>query len=459
MLFNTAPFFAFLAAALAAFYLSPQPLRRPILVAASYAFYATWNWHFTPLLIALTALDYTAAQLIEGSPAGVRRKLFLVLSVAANLGFLGFFKYSNFLADNLSWLLGHASSARAFNVVLPLGISFHTFQSLSYVVDVYRGQQKAVRDPVDYALFISFFPQLVAGPIVRAREFFGNLWHWEPPTAEEVSRGIFKMSLGLAKKMAFADTFALVANDYFANAASYAGAAAAWSAVLAFGLQIYFDFSGYSDMAIGMAQLLGFRFPENFRRPYLATSLHDFWQRWHITLSSWLRDYVYIPLGGNRKGALMTDRNLMLTMLVGGFWHGASWNFILWGAYHGALLVLERRLGLARAQSWAPLRWFLTLLAVLIGWVFFRATDLTQSLKTLAALCGPWQGPGLFRASHCLLAALALALALVEERYQASERLLRWPLLPRAFGLSLVFFVIEIFGVTDVTIPFVYFQF
>ena len=228
------------------------------------------------------------------------------------------------------------------NIVLPLGISFHTFQSMSYVVDVYRGEQEAVRNPIDYALFICFFPQLVAGPIVRARNFFHDLHFWQPPSSDDVSRGLLLLALGLTKKMAFADQFAKVANDYFQNVSGNPGMLTAWSGVVAFGLQIYFDFSGYTDMAIGMAKLLGFHFPVNFRRPYLASSITDFWRRWHISLSTWLRDYLYIPLGGNRHGRWMTYRNLMLTMLLGGLWHGASWNFVIWGGYHGALLSIER---------------------------------------------------------------------------------------------------------------------
>ncbi len=232
-----------------------------ILLAASYFFYGTWNLrHFIPLLLTLTAIDYTAGRLIEQTEPN-RRKLFLILSLGANLGFLGFFKYYNFLASNVSVLSGHPANAFALNVVLPLGISFHTFQSMSYIIDVYRGEQRAIRDPIDYALFICFFPQLVAGPIVRAREFFRDLFHWQAPTADDVSRGLFLMAVGLAKKMAFADQFAKIANEYFNHLPSHPGAAPAWSGVFAFGMQIYFDFAGYTDMAIGMAKLSRVSFP------------------------------------------------------------------------------------------------------------------------------------------------------------------------------------------------------
>ena len=252
------------------------------------------------------------------------------MSLAANLGLLGFFKYYNFLAANMALLLDRPPDSFAMHIILPLGISFHTFQSMSYVIDVYRGEQEPVRNPIDYALFISFFPQLVAGPIVRAREFFADLYHWRHAhPARNASRGVLLVFLGLAKKIIFADQFAQIANAVFRRPG--AGIRACFRrgpGPSPSGIQIYFDFSGYTDMAIGMALLLGFHFPVNFRRPYLASSITDFWHRWHISLSRWLRDYLYIPLGGNRHGTLMTYRNLMLTMLLGGLWHGASWNFV-----------------------------------------------------------------------------------------------------------------------------------
>lgn len=459
MFFNTTQFFVFFAAVLALFYLSPRAWRKYILLAASYLFYATWNWRFIALLLTLTAIDYTAGRLIEQAKPP-RRKLFLILSLGANLGFLGFFKYYNFLASNVSLLAGRPETSFALHVVLPLGISFHTFQSMSYIVDVYRGEQEAIRDPFDYALFICFFPQLVAGPIVRAREFFRDLLDWKTPTADDVSSGLFLLSIGLAKKMAFADQFAKVANEYFGNFAKHPGGAAAWSGVFAFTMQIYFDFAGYTDMAIGMARLLGFHFPDNFRRPYLATSITDFWRRWHMSLSRWLRDYLYIPLGGNRHGSVATYRNLIFTMLLGGLWHGASWNFVIWGGYHGGLLALER---LTR-RFWRPARWnvggwILTFVLVMVGWVFFRAADLRQSVAVLREMGSGWQGEVLLNPWQLGLAGLALVVATAEEAFDWFDRLMRWPLAARAVTLAAIFFVIELFGVTDVAIPFVYFQF
>src|SRR6478672_6930603 len=318
MPFNTTRFFVFLALVLVLFYTAPRAWRKYVLLAASYYFYASWNAKFIVLLLTLTVIDYTSGLWLERMPQGPRRKAALIFSLAANLGFLGFFKYYNFLAANLALVIARPPRSFFLEIVLPLGISFHTFQSISYVVDVYRGRQRAVRNPVDYALFICFFPQLVAGPIVRARDFFRDLWAWQPPSPDDLSRGVFLIALGLTKKMAFADQFAKVANAYFVNVAANPGALAAWSGVAAFGLQIYFDFSGYTDMAIGMARLLGFHFPINFRRPYLAESITDFWRRWHISLSTWLRDYLYFPLGGNQKGPVRTYLNLSLVMLLGG---------------------------------------------------------------------------------------------------------------------------------------------
>src|SRR5579872_6282640 len=391
MLFNTPQFFLFLAVTIALFYVSPKPLRRWILLIASYFFYMSWNWRFAPLLLSLTAIDYGAAIWMERVTSPRGRKVFLTLSLAANLGFLGFFKYYNFLAGMLAEALGRDAHAFALAIVLPLGISFHTFQSISYVVDVYRGEQKAIRNPIDYALFISFFPQLVAGPIVRAREFFSDLNAWKHPSEEEVLRGVMLIVLGLTKKMAFADQFAQIADSYFQNLSAHPGGWAAWSGVFAFAMQIFFDFSGYTDMAIGMALLLGFHFPVNFMRPYLAFSVTDFWHRWHMSLSRWLRDYLYIPLGGNRHGRLMTYRNLMLTMLLGGLWHGASWNFVIWGGYHGGLLSVERMMGRRefekKPSAWLyPLRALITFALVCVGWVFFRAATFADSRYVLSQM-------------------------------------------------------------------------
>ena len=463
MLFPTPQFFLFLLVTLLAFYLSPRPLRKHLLLVASYFFYASWNWKFIPLLLSLTAIDYAAGIWIERAGPSWKKPA-LLMSLVANLGFLGFFKYYNFLISLAAEILRKPEHWHALNIILPLGISFHTFQSMSYVVDVYRGEQQAIRNPVDYAVFISFFPQLVAGPIVRARVFFADFFHWQPPTSDDLSRGFFLVILGLTKKKAFADQFAQISDSFFNNVTAHPGMLPAWMGALAFGLQIFFDFSGYTDMAIGMAKLFGFHFPENFRRPYLAASITEFWRRWHISLSSWLRDYLYIPLGGNRHGVWKTYRNLMLTMLLGGLWHGASWNFIIWGGYHGALLSVERMFRgketEASSSKWLyPLRAGLTFALVLIGWVFFRSANLGDSIHIIGQMLTAPHGKTLFVDWQWGLAGVALVAALIEEKWDVCERLVTGPTWAYSSALASMLLMLDLFGEFDLSIPFVYFQF
>lgn len=463
MLFNTTQFFGFLAVVLTLFYTAPRPFRRWILLFASYYFYMSWIPKLVLVLLMLTAIDYTAALWIARVHPS-RKKALLILSLSANLGFLGFFKYYNFLADNLCQLLRLPSHSFFLSMVLPLGISFHTFQSMAYVIDVYRGEQQPITDPIDYALFICFFPQLVAGPIVRAREFFRDLYQWRPPSIRDVQRGVLLVALGLTKKMALADPFALVSDAYFKDIAAHPGMLAAWTGVFAFAVQIYFDFSGYTDMAIGMARLLGFHFPMNFRRPYLAASITDFWRRWHISLSRWLRDYLYISLGGNRRGTLQTYRNLMLTMLLGGLWHGASWNFAIWGGYHGSLLGLERMMRGRAAESqrrwWLyPLQAALTFVLVMIGWVFFRAASFGDSLRVLHEMLAGSRGVSVLEWWHFALAGTSLLFAILEEKLEWFEHLVTAPAWAYGCGLGALLLCLDLFGVIDASIPFVYFQF
>jgi D-alanyl-lipoteichoic acid acyltransferase DltB (MBOAT superfamily) len=463
MLFHTPRFFAFLAVVLVLFYTAPRAWRRWILLAASYYFYMCWNARFILLIMLLTGIDYIAGRWLGRLADGPRRKAALIMSLAANLGFLGFFKYYNFLAGNVALLLGWPAHAFALDIILPMGISFHTFQSMSYVIDVYRGKQKPIISLVDYALYIAFFPQLVAGPIVRAHDFFADLYHWRPPDGREQLRGVLLVVFGLLKKLAIADQFARLADQYFSHPAAYPGYLAAWSGVAAFSIQIFFDFSGYTDMAIGLAQLLGFHFPDNFRRPYLARSITEFWRRWHISLSTWLRDYLYIPLGGNRRGRWRTYVNLMLTMLLGGLWHGASWNFVIWGGYHGALLGVERALGMSAERArWSVLdvpRAAATFALATIGWVFFRAATLGDSLAILGRL---FSGPhGHILWPHWMLwyAGLMLLLAVLEERAEWFEKLPEAPAWAYASAIAVCLLCLELVGFTDRAVPFVYFQF
>ena len=463
MLFNSAPFLLFFITVVLFHYLLPGPARRWLLLAASYFFYMCWNPKFIVLLLMLTVIDYAAAIWISNS-SGRQRTAALWFSVGANLLFLSFFKYFNFFAANIAQLTGKVPGAWAFDIVLPLGISFHTFQSISYVVDVYRGQQQPIRSFIDYALFIAFFPQLVAGPIVRAKEFFTDFYHWKPPSAALLQSGILMLLLGMMKKMIAADQFALIANLYFADVTGHPGMLPAWGGVIAFALQIFFDFSGYTDIAIGSAAILGFHFPENFRRPYLASSITEFWRRWHMSLSRWLRDYLYIPLGGNRGGTFSTYRNLMLTMLLGGLWHGASWNFVIWGGYHGALLAAERMAGVDASRTRSLLfrvpSTLVTFTLVAIGWVFFRAVTFQDARYVLGQMfSGGASGTFLLSAQLIRLALFTLILAIAEERWHWFERLSRTSLSRFTLVVALTLLALELFSVTDVAIPFVYFQF
>jgi alginate O-acetyltransferase complex protein AlgI len=450
MLFHTTRFFLFLAVVLPAFYLAPRRFRNLILLAASYYFYMCWNARFLVLLLVLTAIDYTAALAMTGA----RRRAWLIASLAANLGFLGFFKYFNFLASNIGLLLG--TPIKPFDIILPMGISFHTFQSMSYVIDVYRGEQQPIRNIIDYALYIAFFPQLVAGPIVRARHFFADLYNWRAPLPKEQLRGTLLTIFGLVKKVAIADQFARLSDAYFSNPAAHHGAWAAWSGAAAFSMQIFFDFSGYTDMAIGLAQLFGFHFPDNFRRPYLAGSITEFWRRWHISLSSWLRDYLYIPLGGNRGGRLQTYRNLMLTMLLGGLWHGASWNFVIWGGYHGAILVAEKATGhTGSPRLGVPFTFALATL----GWVFFRASTFAQSTYVVGQMFSLPLGHGMWPRWQVWFAIILALLAIAEERFHWFECLAEAPAWAWASAVAILLFCLETLGLPGQAIPFVYFQF
>ena len=460
--FQSYEFVAFFALCALLFYALPKRFRFAMLLAASWYFYARWNAWYLVFLWALTASDFILAIALERARAPLLRRALLTGGAGANLAFLGSFKYANFAGATLGALSGHAP---LWNVdwLVPVGISFHTFQSISYLADVYAGRQAAMRKPLDYALYIAFFPQLLAGPIVRAGRFFGELANWVRPGADDVLRGLGEIALGLFKKTAIADQFATLSDAYFAAPAAHPGAPAAWAAALAFAFQIYFDFSGYSDIAIGCARLLGFDFPANFRRPYLAASITEFWRRWHISLSTWLRDYVYVPLGGNRHGAPATARNLMLTMLLGGLWHGAAWTFVVWGGYHGALLVGERALGLGRGAD-APrgavraVRVVATFTLVCLGWILFRAGSFAVAGEVAGAAFfggpGPWPIPWWPLA----LAAGAAAVAIAQERGWSPQRL---RMHPAAYGtaLGLLVFSLQVLAWPGEAAPFVYFKF
>lgn len=382
--------YLFLPLVLSLYWISPRRVKPAWLLLASLAFYGWADARFLLLVGASTTVDYVCGLAITAARArGGRGRPWLLLSVVGNLGALAWFKYANFGVENLQLALQALGfeSVGWTTVLLPVGISFYTFQSMSYTIDVFRGETRATRDPIVFASYVTMFPQLVAGPIVRWRDMEHQItrptirWSW-------IADGLLFLQLGLAKKILIADSVAPVADAAFAAEAPTM--AAAWLGTAAYTIQLYFDFSGYSDMAIGLGLLLGYRFPINFDRPYVSRSITEFWRRWHISLSRWLRDYLYVPLGGNRKGRWLTYRNLWLTMLLGGLWHGAAWTFVIWGAWHGGWLALERAAGKRGLWSQGPrlIAVPLTLLIVMIGWVFFRADDLPRALGHLAAMVG-----------------------------------------------------------------------
>ncbi len=391
MLFTQPLFLAFFAAVFIIAWWERSNTRRKLwLLLASYLFYAGWDWRFLSLIVVSTLVDYAAGLSLKTTEVPSKRRGWLILSLLANLGILGFFKYFNFFIDSASALLhplGLETGDRALQIVLPVGISFYTFQSMSYTLDIYRRRLEPVRDLLDFALFVAFFPQLVAGPIVRAAHFLPQLRKF-PQRAGIDFRGCLTLFLiGFVKKSCIADNISPFADPVFAQPASYT-ALSMWIAVLLYAVQIYCDFSGYTDMAIACAGLLGYELGSNFNFPYLASSVTDFWRRWHISLSSWLRDYLYIPLGGNRGSLLFTYRNLMLTMLLGGLWHGAAWTFVFWGAIHGLALVVHRewteRLKLPAANvAGRILGTAATFYFVCFAWIFFRAQSFSDA-KILA---------------------------------------------------------------------------
>ncbi len=400
--------FYFLPAALMVYALAPRRGKHLALTGVSYAFYGWANPLFVVVMLASTVIDYVCGLVIAGqfrtswsqpvglltagAPRSRGQRMALIVSICCNLTLLGFFKYFNFAAGAYDSLvtsagLDHLRLDLLLRITLPLGISFYTFQSMSYTIDVYRGVARATRNVIDFACYVSMFPQLVAGPIIRFHDLADQLIE-RTHTTEKFARGAAFVCCGLAKKVLLANACGKVADMAF-DAGSI-GLADAWYGAAAYAMQIYFDFSGYSDMAIGLGLMLGFVFPKNFDSPYRAASITEFWQRWHISLSRWLRDYLYFPLGGNRKGPGRTYVNLATVMLLGGLWHGAAWNFVVWGALHGAMLAAERANG-KRAiyhRLPRPARVLVTFAIVAVALVFFRAETLGRAVEYLAAMAG-----------------------------------------------------------------------
>lgn len=446
-------------------------LRLLFVVLFSYYFYYKSSGTYFFLLAVVTLSDFTLARLMERTERKGARRALLITSLCINLGLLCYFKYTNFFYEMLASLWG--GQFHALDIFLPVGISFFTFQSLSYTLDVYRGELKALRNPLDYAFFVSFFPQLVAGPIVRARDFIPQIRRPVVVTPEMFGRGVYFIAAGLFKKAILSDYISVnFVERIFDNPGLYSGIENLFG-VYGYALQIYCDFSGYSDMAIGLALLLGFHFPLNFRSPYKASSITEFWHRWHISLSTWLRDYLYISMGGNRRGKLRTYFNLFMTMLLGGLWHGASWNFVFWGAIHGIALALHKfwRSLLGRDKHYQSrgirrvLGILLTFHLVCLCWIFFRNSTFEASWTMIHQIVANFQ-PQLFGqlvdGYKMVFAFMAVGFVLhfLPDRWEeACQRgVIRLPLVAQALLLILIIYVVIQVKTSDIQ-PFIYFQF
>ena len=467
MLFNSGVFFQFLAAFLLLYWLARNHLdaRNLLIVVASYFFYGWWDWRFLSLLFFSSAFDFLVGIGLGRTQSVRGRRLLVAGSILVNLTILGFFKYWNFFADSMAVLLsglGFKPNVPSLSIILPVGISFYTFQSMSYAIDVYRGHITPTRQFIRFLAYVAFFPQLVAGPIERARHLLPQFSRCLLITREMIEEGIWLILWGLFKKVVVADHCAALVDMVFEDTT--------WSALdvllgtAAFGFQVYGDFSGYSDIARGVARILGFDIMVNFQLPYFATGLRDFWRRWHISFSTWIRDYVYIPIGGNRLGPGRTAANLMLTMTLAGLWHGAAWNFVLWGLWHGLGLSLEH-LGSSKRPADDPPRfrwgsWAVTLLFVFYGWLLFRAKSSDQIAAMTLAL-GHWFVP--FRLQSYLIVLLAWTTPLVAMeiwQFKTRNRLQPLAISPvfKTLLQGLILIAILVSWESD-KVPFIYFQF
>jgi alginate O-acetyltransferase complex protein AlgI len=473
MVFSSVAFlFFFLPLVLGAYHLSPRPIRNTILLAGSLVFYTWGAGPFVLALLASIAFNYVVGQRVERAvDAGDRRtaRIALAIGVVANVALLGYFKYANFAVDSWNGLLDTLGLPALpwSSVLLPIGISFFTFHSLSYLIDIYRGVARHLVKPVDFALYIAFFPQLVAGPIVRFHEIRDQLER-RRETGAAFAAGVYRFSLGLGKKVLIADTVAPVADAIFATPAGQLSTGVATLGVVAYAVQLYFDFSGYSDMALGLALMFGIRLPENFARPYASRSITEFWRRWHMSLSRWFRDYLYIPLGGNRGSSFATYRNLVLVFLVTGLWHGANWTFVLWGAYHGVLLLIERATGHGRDRRPGVPWQAVTVVLVLLGWILFRSPSVGYAAQYLASFLRPGLSlPPEVALVVDPLALLALAFGaasvLIPESWVTGVRLEDpRPAIQRALRIGMVGIVLPaalVFVLSSTFSPFLYFQF
>jgi alginate O-acetyltransferase complex protein AlgI len=468
MLFNSGVFLKFFAGFLLLYWLVRNNLRARniLIVAASYLFYGWWDYRFLGLILLSSVLDYFVGLGIARQTEARGRKLWLTLSIVANLGILGFFKYFDFFATSLAALLQRLDipfQTSTLRIILPVGISFYTFQAMSYTIDVYRGAIPVCRSLVNFLAFVSFFPQLVAGPIERASHLLPQFERTLSINRSMLEEGIWLIVWGMFKKVVIADNLDPLVNMVFQSGA-YSGPAVAL-ATIAFGFQIYCDFSGYSDIARGLARVLGFDIMVNFNLPYFASNIREFWQRWHISLSTWLRDYLYISLGGNRRGPVRTYANLFTTMVLGGLWHGAAWNFVLWGAWHGMGLVVYRAIGApASGERGSAVRtvagWLTTMLLVFYGWLLFRAQSFEEIVSMTRALAD-WSVPAWIGSYLINLIAFIVPLVLVEAWQFRSRNLLvalGLPAWTKAL-LQAVLLLAVILYWERTHLPFIYFQF
>lgn len=484
MIFSSSIFLCFfLPLFLVLYYLTDRKYKNFILLFASIFFYAWGAPKFIFVIIGTTILDFFFVKMLDMNKAKRVRLFFLVLSVSMNVGLLFYFKYSNFFVENVNALLGSLGVTGQITwtkLVLPIGISFYTFETLTYVVDVYRGVHKPLKNFWEYQLYIILFPKLIAGPIIRYHEIADQISDRSArDTVDEKLMGFYRFCLGLGKKVLIANTMAAFADSVYGNPISAEGAldpmhitaGTAWFAAIAYTLQIYFDFSGYSDMAIGLGRMIGFKFPENFNNPYTSESITDFWRRWHITLGAWMRNYLYIPLGGNRVNKFRLYFNLWLVFLLSGLWHGASWNFIFWGAWHGFFLVIERVFLLKLTDKIGRIpRIILTMFIVVIGWVFFRVESLHGAWNYVKAMFGRSIGditntPGIEWNYTFVVAAFFSLFVLVKRGQKLQDKIFGAVSLNASGHIamavcSVILFVLSLSYVTGSGFnPFIYFRF
>lgn len=476
MLFNSFIFFIFLGIVLPLFYILPQKWKNPLLLVSSYFFYGYWDWRFTGLLALSTIVDFIIGKKLFATENHKKRKALLIISMAVNLGILGFFKYFGFFIDSFEAItatLGMHLDYLHLNIILPVGISFYTFQTMSYTIDIYRKRMEPTNSLMDFAVFVAFFPQLVAGPIERAANLLPQITNLPKVTKDQIEKGITLIVTGLFMKVMIGDTTGRIVDRIFSDPEIYKSPELLAALVL-FSIQIYADFSGYSSIARGVAKLLGIELMKNFEQPYLSSNITEFWRRWHISLSSWLKDYLYISLGGNRKGNRRTYINLMLTMLLGGLWHGASWNFVIWGGLHGLYLAVHKlMLGDRKPQAeykYAGLQSIViyvlkvagTYLLVLFTWLFFRATDFNTTQIFFSKMWN-WETSEyslLFiqiTLSFFVLTYLMDGLSYYTKRHTF---ILATKNRPLSYGImAAMFFVTLVFMFQSEPLPFVYFQF